>query len=122
MGCHEHSSIPHPPRSIVRLARAGGKGSLWNSQLGREFRIGYYNPKDGLDCIWLVNERGEYEQSTDCASLLRHFEIVRLSDETDYFGKSRPALGGLRQRRPNKANTAPKSSRSRLAVPSRIAG
>ena len=84
-----------PPRSVVRLARAGGKGSVWKSQLGREFRIGYYIPKDGMDCIWLVNERGEYEQTTDCEGLLRHFEIIQLSNETDYFGEHRPPLGRL---------------------------
>src|SRR5438067_922434 len=90
---------PHiPPRSLVRLVRGGRKNSIWSSQLGREFRIGYYNPNDGLDCIWLVNDNGEYEQTIDGESLLKHFEIVKISDETDYFGKSRPALGKIRSR------------------------
>ncbi len=84
-----------PPRSVVRLARAGAKGSVWKSQVGREFRIGYYRPKDGMDCIWLVNERGEYEQTTDCEGLVKHFEIIQLSDETDYFGEHRSPLGRL---------------------------
>jgi hypothetical protein len=89
---------PHiPPRSVVRLVRGGRKRSIWSSQLGREFRVGYYNPNDGLDCIWLVNDDGEYEQTIDGESLLKNFEIVKISDETDYFGKSRPALGKLRQ-------------------------
>ena len=29
------------------------------SRIGRRFRIGYYSRQDGLDCIWLVNEKGE---------------------------------------------------------------
>ena len=107
-----------PPRSVVRLARGGGKGSLWNSQIGREFRVGYYRPKDGLDCIWLVNERGEYEQSTNCAALLKHFEIVQLSDETSYFGEDRPPLRALRanSRRRHSTATARKAG-SRVATP-----
>ena len=99
-----------PPRSVVRLVRGGRKRSAWSSQLGREFRVGYYSPNDGLDCIWLVNDAGEYEQTIDGESLLKHFEIVKISDETDYFGKSRPALGKLKSRRRlRKGSRRPKS-------------
>ena len=60
--------------------------------IGREFRVGYYNPKDGLDCIWLVNEEGEYEQTTDRKFLLKCFEV----EYWNLFGKGRPALRRMR--------------------------
>ena len=56
-----------PPRSRVRLLRADPRTATWKKTIGRQFRIGYYSRKDGLDCIWLVNENGAYEQTTaDC--------------------------------------------------------
>jgi hypothetical protein len=53
-----------PPRSRVRLIRADKKTPSWHQDVGRQFRIGYYSRQDGLDCIWLVNENGGYEQTT----------------------------------------------------------
>jgi hypothetical protein len=64
-----------PPRSRVRLVRADKQTPSWNKHLGRQFRIGYYSRKDGLDCIWLVNENGKYEQTTESG-----FHIKVLSD------------------------------------------
>jgi hypothetical protein len=46
-----------PPRSRVRLIRADGQTPSWKKDTGRQFRVGYYNPKDGLNCIWLVRLR-----------------------------------------------------------------
>ena len=54
-----------PPRSRVRLVEADRKTPSWRKHIGRQFRVGYYSRKHGLDCIWLVNEKGEYEQTTD---------------------------------------------------------
>jgi hypothetical protein len=68
----------------------------WGNDLRRFFRIGYYSRQDGLDCIWLVNGRGEYEQTTDRATLLRHFLILRLSSERDVYGDARPPLPALK--------------------------
>ena len=89
----ELTKIPSiiPPRTVVRLARFDRTTPQWELDRGRRFRIGYYRPKDGIDCIWLVNDMGEYEQTTDRETLLRFFEIERLSKESDYFGaKQRP--------------------------------
>jgi hypothetical protein len=82
-----------PPRSRVRLVHADHATPRWKRELGRQFRIGYYNRKDGLDCIWLVNEKGEYEQTSDGDSLLRLFNIEKLTDERDYFGVHKRRLG-----------------------------
>lgn len=88
-----------PPRSRVRLVRADRTTPLWQKQIGRGFRVGYYSRQDGLDCIWLVNENGEYEQTTDRAGLLRYFEIERLTEERDYYGVHKRRLGALRSAR-----------------------
>lgn len=84
-----------PPRSVVTLVRAGVGTPAWKGKEGQQFRIGYYNRSDGLDCIWLVNERGEYEQTTDHESLLRHFVIDKLSAVTDLYGERSARLGRL---------------------------
>lgn len=59
------------------------------------FRIGYYSRQDGLDVVWLVDDAGEYEQSTDHEFLHRYFSILELSDEDDLFGDEREPLGPL---------------------------
>jgi hypothetical protein len=85
-----------PPRSRVRLVHADHKTPGWKKEVGRQFRIGYYSRKDGLDCIWLVNEKGEYEQTTDREHLLRYFAIEKLADERDYYGVHKRKLESLR--------------------------
>jgi hypothetical protein len=84
-----------PPRSVVRLVRFDRTTPRWKTDVGRRFRVGYYRPKDGLDCIWLVNNMGEYEQTTDRGTLLRFFDIERTSKESDYFGEKRRPLRAL---------------------------
>jgi len=66
----------------------------WDAELqvGDTLRIGYYNPKDGTDCVWLVDANGKYFQTWDQISLLNNFEIVERSDETDIFGNNRPQI------------------------------
>jgi hypothetical protein len=72
----------------------------WRKDIGRQFRVGYYSRKDGLDCIWLVNESGKYEQTTDRAFLLKYFDVERLSKEKDLFGRGKRRLGKIRMRDP----------------------
>lgn len=55
-----------------------------------------YGRQDGLDCLWLVNEQGEYEQTTDRELLVRYFEPVRVSREADLFGDNKPKLRPIR--------------------------
>ncbi|HEV8607342.1 MAG TPA: hypothetical protein VGQ99_18540 [Tepidisphaeraceae bacterium] len=87
-----------PPRSVVELVRTDRAAAGWRPNLGRRFRIGYYSysRNDGLDTIWLVNDAGEYEQTTDRGFLLKYFKIVKLSGEKDFFGKNRRRLPRLR--------------------------
>src|SRR5438046_1435304 len=74
------SSMSHgkiiPPLSVVRLMRADKHTPRWKDQIGRIFRVGYYSRQDGIDCVWLVNEDGKYEQSADQASFRDYFEVV----------------------------------------------
>jgi hypothetical protein len=58
--------------------------------------VGYYNREDGLTCIWLVNEDGEYEQTTDRAFLLKYFDIEYLSPQKSVFGRGKRRLRRIR--------------------------
>jgi hypothetical protein len=78
------------PKSLVKLL------SDWGNDKGRVFRIGYYNPQDGLNCVWLVNESGEYEQTTDQKSIEDDFEVLERSHETDFYGVDREKLRPLK--------------------------
>jgi HEAT repeats len=89
-----------PPRSRVRLVKADRRTPTWQKDVGRQFRVGYYSRKDGLDCIWLVNENGKYEQTTDRDFLLKYFVLEYLSDEKDYYGQRKRQLGKIRVRTP----------------------
>ncbi len=84
-----------PPGTVVRLENFDGNTPEWADEIGREFRVGYYNSRDGLSCIWLVNESGKYEQTTDLPTLLRHFTVRKLTKTTDYFGQSSAPLRAL---------------------------
>jgi hypothetical protein len=78
-----------PPKTVVKLI------SAWGDNQGRTFRIGYYSRQDGLNCVWLVNEIGEYERTTDQESIDKDFEVLNLSAETDLFGDEREVLGRI---------------------------
>jgi len=79
---------PIPPRSIVKVKTSPSK--RWRENIGRRFRVGYYSWKDGLDCIWLVNEVGKYEQTIDHDFLQKYFEIDTVSKERSLYGRNRP--------------------------------
>jgi hypothetical protein len=95
----EKKDLPRviPPRSIFRLVRSNTNTPDWKKDVGREFRVGYYSKQDGLDVIWLVNEDGKYEQTTDRQFLLKYFEPVEISDESDMYGSAKPQLRRLRK-------------------------
>ena len=84
---------PIPPRSVVRVK--GSPTKNWKSNIGKRFRVGYYSPQDGLDCIWLVDDDGEYQETVDHEFLYEFFEIELLSKERSLHGKNRPRLGPI---------------------------
>jgi len=86
---------PIPPRSRVCLVRGDRETPSWEEDVGKEFRIGYYNPKFGFDEIWLVDDQGEYCQYLDHETLDLYFKILEISDEDDFIGEEREPLGPL---------------------------
>jgi hypothetical protein len=81
-----------PPLSVVKVTSADPE---WGRLLGLEFRIGYYRESDGLDCVWLVDETGDYCRTADQEMILEHFDVLHLSEEKDVFGINRPEIGPL---------------------------
>jgi hypothetical protein len=86
-----------PPLSILRLVRADADTPQWKKQIGRLFRVGYYSRQDGTNCLWLVNDKGEYEQTIDQSRLHRYFALVQKSSERSLYGANRPPIPPLSQ-------------------------
>ena len=84
---------PIPPCTILRVK--GSPSRKWKGNIGKRYRVGYYSQQDGLDCIWLVNDDGEYQETVDHEFLHKFFEIELLSRERSLYGKNRPRLGPI---------------------------
>jgi hypothetical protein len=50
---------------------------------------------DGLDCIWLIDESGEYDQTLDHDYLYKYFDFLFVSKERSLYGKGRPPFGPI---------------------------
>lgn len=84
---------PIPPRSVVRLVSIPPDAPQWKHNLGAIYRVGYYSRRDGLDCIWLVNESGEYQETIDHDYLSKYFDVIQISEEKSLFGARRQSIG-----------------------------
>jgi hypothetical protein len=84
---------PIPPCTVLRAKGSPSKKWKWN--IGKRFRVGYYSWMDGLDCIWLVNDDGKYQETIDHECLRKYFEIELLSKERSLYGKNRPRLAPI---------------------------
>jgi hypothetical protein len=82
-----------PPLSLVQILKVTANEPDWEGHEGRIFRIGYYRENDGLDCVWLVEDDGDYGETVDQEMIRTHFKVLQLSDETDLFGVDRPVIG-----------------------------
>jgi hypothetical protein len=51
---------------------------------------------DGLDCIWLVNEKGDYEQTIDHRFLKKYFEVESVYRERSLYGMNRPPFEAIK--------------------------
>jgi hypothetical protein len=80
--------VPIPPCSVISVKPVAR--SPWAGEFGRKFRIGYYGRNDGLDCIWLVNDGGKYEQAIDHECLQKFFTIESISKEHSLYGRGSP--------------------------------
>jgi hypothetical protein len=88
---------PLPPRTVLRLVKLWPHARKKGHDIGEIRRVGFYSEQDGLDCIWLVNDEGEYDWTADHRWVFDKFEIVNLANETDFFGKSKRRLGPRRK-------------------------
>jgi hypothetical protein len=88
--------IPIAPQSVVRLVHSDRATPSWHMDRGRIFRIGYYSRKDGLDCVWLVNDEGKYEQATDHEFLYRYFDVIHFASDANWYGRRRPRIPPIR--------------------------
>ena len=86
--------VPIPPCSIVAVKDV--PRSPWAKKIGRVFRIGYYSRTDRLDCIWLVDETGQYRETLDHDYLNKFFEIRSISKERSLYGRGRPPFPPLK--------------------------
>lgn len=90
---HDSAISIIPPLSVVQVVMVTATESDWAGYEGRIFRIGYYRKQDGLDCVWLVDDEGNYNETVDQAMIKTHFKVLQLSNETDLFGDARPVIG-----------------------------
>ncbi len=88
--------VPISPLSVVRLVRWDKNAPSSKKDQGRIFRVGYYSRQDGLDCVWLVNDEGEYEQTVNHGYLYLYFDIVSFADHVNWFGRRRPQIASIR--------------------------
>jgi hypothetical protein len=88
---HYPFPVPIPPGSVVSVMRVAK--SPWIRELGRVFRIGFYSKQDGLDCIWLVDQNGKYEQIIDHEYLHKFFRVESVAKERSLYGRGRPKFG-----------------------------
>ena len=106
--------VPIPPGSVVRLAHADKETPEWRREQGRVFRVGYYSRADGLDCVWLVNDDGVYEQATDHEFLYRYFDIIQLGETANWYGRKKPQMLPIRRaitRAPQRQGYRPREQR-----------
>lgn len=82
-----------PPLSVVKIVKVTRQTPAWKDCKGQIYRVGYYSKQDGLDCVWLVDDDGKYKEAVDQEMIKTHFEVLKLSNETDLFGDDRPILG-----------------------------
>jgi len=111
LSIERNKPFPIPPLSVVRLVSPHGERRYWKKYKGHVFRVGYYSRMDGLDCIWLVNDEGTYEQATDHEFLYRYFDVIQFADHTNWYGRRRQKIPPIRpanrrKRRPQKVRSS----------------
>ncbi len=83
--------LPIAPCTVVRALNP----LEWPWLTEDRYRIGYYSRIDGLNCVWMVNRRGEYEQTIDQDTVKANFAIVTVSDEAELYADRRGQLPSL---------------------------
>jgi hypothetical protein len=80
--------IPIEPLTEIRLKKLWPHARKQGHEIGEIKTVGYYRPQDGLDCIWLIDQQGNYSWTIDHEFLYTFFEIHKPSLETDLYGEN----------------------------------
>ena len=87
---------PIYPKTVIKITKLWPHARKHGHEIGQVWRVGYYSKKDGLDIIWLVDEKGGYSWTIEEAFLKKYFEVVRTSSEKSIYGVGKPQLGKRR--------------------------
>ena len=85
------------PNTVLRLNRLWPHARKQGHEIGELRRVGYYSPRHGLDSVWLVDSKGNYNWWADHAWIEKHFEVVKHSNEKAFYGRNRPILGPIEE-------------------------
>ena len=103
--------LPISPLSIVRIKKLWPHARKQKHQVGQTLRVEYYSPQDGLDCIWLVDDAGNYFWTIEHKFLDKHSEIVERSKESSLYGRARPRLKSIRKTAERAGSSTPRCAR-----------
>ena len=87
--------VPYPPLTVIRLKKLWPHARKQGHEKGEIWRVGYYSRQDGLECIWLVDDRGEYSWTVEVSGLEDKFEILSRSKEKNRYGRNCPPFRKL---------------------------
>ncbi len=83
------------PRTVLTLKKLWPHARKQGRELGQIWRVGYYSKRDGLEVVWLVDEKGEYQWTVDKDFVVEFFCVVSESKERSLYGLHRPPIGPL---------------------------
>jgi hypothetical protein len=79
------------PETQLKLIRLWPHAHKKNHFKGEIRRVGYYSKKDGLDCIWLVDNNGNYNWTADIEFIKKHFIVFKKARNRSIYGfKKKP--------------------------------
>ena len=87
--------VKYKPLTVLRLKKLWPHARKKGKEIGQIYRIGYYCKDCGLDTVWLVDEKGQYNWTAENDFIDKFFEIIEQSKEISIYGQGRPNLGPL---------------------------
>jgi hypothetical protein len=84
-----------PYSALLGSCCAAWCGETVGKQGWANFQSRVLQQDDGLDCIWLVDETGSYDQTIDHEDLHKFFEIQSVAKQRSLYGRGRPQFPPL---------------------------
>jgi len=84
---------PVCPGTFIRVKDRSD--SPWVDKKGCVCRVGFYSESDTLSVVWIVDQNGDYVETTDQVDLSDWFEILFDSQNKDYFANESRPLGKI---------------------------